>query len=181
MSLLVLLDVNAAFDTVDYKLLLDILERYFVIRDKVLKSYISYLTERTQTFHVETEKSKTFAFNCSLSQGSVVGPLQFIAYTEDLLSVIEENKVDPYRYADDGQLNDHLLLYDVGAAIPNMENCVDTVHRWHASKHLQLNPSKAAVIWFGTNAIPRKLQSVDLSLHVGADTSAPVDTGATLV
>ena len=56
-----------------------------------------------------------------------------------------------------------------------MENCVDTVHYLCASKRLQLYPSKTEVIWFGTNAKHKKLQSVDLSFHVGTDTIAPVD------
>ena len=37
--------------------------------------------------------------------------------------MVEEHNVDPYLYADDGQLNDQLLLSDVGAAIPKLENC----------------------------------------------------------
>ena len=61
---------------------------------------------------------KSFAINCSVPQGSVVGPLKFIAYTEDLPLVVEEHNVDPYLYAGDGQLNDHLLLSDVGTTIP---------------------------------------------------------------
>ena len=50
------------------------------------------------------------------------------------------------------------------------DNCVDDAHRWCASKRLQLNPSKTEIIWFGTNANLKKLQSIDLSLNFGADT-----------
>ena len=107
--------------------------------------------------------------------GSVRGPLKLIAYTKDLPSVVEEHNVDPYLYADGGQLNDHLLPSDITAAIPKMENCVDAVHKWCTSKRLQLNPSKIEVIWFGINVNLKKLQTVDLSLRVGADTIAPVD------
>ena len=147
-SVLVLLDLSAVCDTVVHKLLLDTLEQRFVIRDMVLKWYTSYLTEGMQTFQVRTDKLKTFAVYCNLPQDSVLGPLKFIAYTEDLPSVVEEHNVDPYLYADDGQLDDHLLLFNVGAAIPKMENCVDVVHKWYASKRLQLNPSKTEVIWY---------------------------------
>ena len=93
----------------------------------------------------------------------------FIAYTEDLSSVVEEHNMDPNLYADNCQLNDHLLL-----SIPKMENCVDAVHKWSAFKHLQVNPSKTEVIWFGINVNLKELQSFDLRLHVGADTIAPV-------
>ena len=95
-----------------------------------LKWYTSYLAEqRTQSFQVGTDKSKTFAVNCSAPQSSVLEPLKFIAYTEDLPSVVEQHNLDPYLYGDYGQLNDHLLLFDVSATIPKMENCLDAVHK----------------------------------------------------
>ena len=102
-------------------------------RDTALNWYTSNLAERTHTFQVGTDKSKTFAVNCSVLQGSILGPLKFIAYTEDLPSVDEEHNVDPYFYTDVGQLNDHVLLPNVGAAIPKMENYLDAVHKWCAS------------------------------------------------
>ena len=105
-----------------------------------------------------------------MPQGSVLESLKFIAYT-----VVEEHNVDPYLYADDSQINDHLLLPDVGTATPRMENCMDAVYKWCASKPFQLRPSKTEVIWFGTNANPKKLRSVDLGLHVEAGTIVPVD------
>ena len=121
-SALVLLDLIAAFDTVNHKLLLDALERRFEIRDLALKWFTLYLAGRMQNFQVRTNKSKTVAVNYRMLQGSVLGPLKLTAYTEDLPSVVEEHIVNPCLYADDGQLNDHLLLSDVGAAIPKMKN-----------------------------------------------------------
>ena len=67
-------------------------------------------------------------------QGFVLGPSKFIAYTEDRPAVVENHNVDPYLFADDRQLIE--LLSDVGAAIPKMENCVDAVHKWCASRRL---------------------------------------------
>ena len=85
-----------------------------------MKWYTSYLAERPQTVQVGTDKSMIFAVNCSVPQGSVLGPFKFIAYAEDLPSVVEGHKVDPYLYVDDGQLKDHLLLSNVGAAISKL-------------------------------------------------------------
>ena len=80
-----------------------------------------------------------------------------------------------YLYADDSQLDDHLLLSDISAAIPKMENCVAAVPKWCASKRLQLNLSKTEVIWFSTNANLKNPQSINISLNVGIDIIVPVD------
>ena len=113
-----------------------------------LKFYTSYLAERMQTFQVKTYKLKTSAINCSVRQGSVLGPLKFIEYTKNLPSVVEEyiflrrrrsTQRSSFavrrqcRYTRDGEL--------CGC-------CAQMVR----PKCLQLNPSKTQVIWFGTNA-----------------------------
>ena len=128
-----------------------------------LRDYIN------DTTHVLRGSIKRHNVNCSVPQGSVLGPLKFIAYTFNqwlkntmwtyiyLQSVVEEHNVDPYLYADDSHLNDQILLSDVCATIPKMENCVDAVHKWCAFKRLQLNPSETKVIWFGTNTNLKKL------------------------
>ena len=48
------------------------------------------------------------------------------------------------------------------------------IHRWCASRRLQLNPTKTEVIWFGTAASLRKIMNTDLTLHVGSDVIKPV-------
>ena len=73
LSIFVLLDIRAAFNTVIHKLLLDTLEQHFEIQDLALKWYSSFFAERMQTFQVGTDMSKTFAVNCSVPQSSVLG------------------------------------------------------------------------------------------------------------
>ena len=54
-----------------------------------------------------------------------------------------------------------------------MEHCIDAVHAWFSAKRLQLNPSKCEIIWFGTQATLKRLESTNLSLHVGTDMVTP--------
>ena len=100
--------LSAAFDTVDDKILLAILEYRFGITGLVLKWDQSYLADRTQTFQVGLARLIAFLINCGVPQGSVLGPLKFVAYTEDLPSVIEKHEFDHHLYADDTKIADYL-------------------------------------------------------------------------
>ena len=125
-----ILDVSAAFDTVDHGKLLTVLERRFGISGKALQWYCSYLAERTQTLQVVTILSRTYNVDCSVPQGSVLGALKFITYTEDFPTVIEKRNIDHHLYADNGQLSDHPSIATVLASIYNLEVCVYEVHNW---------------------------------------------------
>ena len=80
-SVLVLLDLSAAFDTVDHDVLLDVLLKRFDVVSKAFDWCKSYLSERTQSFCVASGTSNPVRLTCSVPQGSVIGPVKFIAYT----------------------------------------------------------------------------------------------------
>ena len=94
---LVLLNVSAAFDTVDHDILLKRLQTSFGIDGVALKWFRSYLTGRTST----SDRSATVQLIRGVPQGSVLGPILFIMYTADLVSVIEQHGLSPHLYADD--------------------------------------------------------------------------------
>ena len=169
-SVPVFLDLSVAFDTVDHALLLVAPEKRFGIHGMSLTWYRTYMTEHTQTFQVGRDRSTTFVVRCNVPQGSVLSPLKFLLYREDLPAVIEKRSIDPYQYADDVQLNVHLQINDVNAALQNMETCVGDVQNWCTSKRLQLNSSKTEVIfWFGTNNSLKKLSGTDLCHRIETD------------
>ena len=85
---LVLLDLSAAFDTVDHQTLIRVLSSRFGVADLALNWCSSYLNQRSQTFHVGAHQSGPHAIDCSVPQGSVLGPLKFISYTEDSASPV---------------------------------------------------------------------------------------------
>jgi len=83
-SALVLLDLSSAFDTVDHDCLLTVLHDRFAVTGPALDWFRSYLSERTQTFVVGGAESYTASMDCSMPKGSVLGPLEFISYTDEV-------------------------------------------------------------------------------------------------
>jgi hypothetical protein len=68
---------------------------------------------------------------------------------------------------------DSARLAEIYVAIDRMQQCVEEIHRWCASRRLQLNPSKTEVIWFGSKTNLKKIQDMDLALRVGTDVIQP--------
>jgi len=104
-SMLVLLDLSAAFDTVDHNILLSVLSTRFSIHDTALDWFRSYLSGRSQSFVHGGHQTDDYPVDCSVPQGSVLGPLEFIAYTEDGSDTIKQHAVHSHSYADDTQLH----------------------------------------------------------------------------
>jgi hypothetical protein len=170
---LVLLDLSAAFDTVDHSTLLDVLHRRFAVEGIPLLWFKSYLTDRTQSFSVDGIQSKSFGVDCSVPQGSVLGPLEFISYTEDVVEVFSRNHVRYHLFADDKQLYRSGKISEVDSIRDHLCRCITDVQDWCASRRLQLNALKTELLWFGSRANLRKLAPADLTLKVGSDVIKP--------
>ena len=104
-SLLALLDLSAAFDTIDHTILLERLEAVAGIRGAALAWLRSYLHGRTQSVIINGVRSTTVDLSTGVPQGSVLGPLLFLVYAIPLRSVIGRHPgVRHQGYADDRQL-----------------------------------------------------------------------------
>ena len=164
MSALVWLDFSAAFDTVDNEILLSVLSKRFSLTDTVFDWCLSYLDDRTQSFSYANRMSCSFVVDCSVPQGLVLGPLEFEAYTEDIVEVIDKHDMKSHLYADDTQLYTSCQPKDIDVIRSRLSRCVSDVALWCASRRLQLNTEKADCIWFGSRANLRKNWSVETVL-----------------
>ena len=117
-----------------------------------------------------------------MPQCSVLGLQEFIAYTDNLECLIDRHHLGHHLYADYTQLIDGVRIAEINATIDRLQLCMEDIHRWCASRRLQLNPTKTEVIWFGTAASLRKIMNTDLTLHVGCDVIKPVSVhGACMI
>lgn len=103
-TLLVLLDLCAAFDTVDHSILPHRLQFQFGVRGNALLWFKSYLVGRTQQVSVNETLSKNFNLNCGVPQGSCLGPLLFTIYASILFDILESYLPSIRSYVDDTQL-----------------------------------------------------------------------------
>jgi len=93
-TILVLLDLNAAFDTVCHNIVLSLLRDRFSIDNTAYNWFQSYLSDRQQSFVYNGQQTTFFPLDCSVPQGSVLGLLEFVAYTDDISDVVALAKHD---------------------------------------------------------------------------------------
>ena len=163
---LVLLDLSAAFDTVDHKILIDILQRRFGIVGNALNWMASYLDSRSQQVSFGSKMSTVTGLSCGVPQGSVLGPKQFLAYTEDLIDIFNKHEVSHLGYADDSQGFAQSDPDDVSLIVASLQATVCDVSSWCSSRRLKLNEDKTEIIWFGSSTKLSKLSPADMKLQL---------------
>ena len=158
-TLIGFLDLSAAFDTVDHRILLNRLNHSFGVEDVALGWMASYLEKRSQFVRFYGSVSSTAYVSASVPQGSVLGPVYFIAYTADDFRILHDAGFNVMGYADDLQLYNHSLAAEVTSLASRMSSCIADVGAWMASNYRRLNPTKTELILLGS---PRQLVNITL-------------------
>ena len=139
-----MLDQSAAFDLVDYDILLKRLLHTFGISGSSLSWFTSFLSQRTQVVRHQGELSTHKTLDCRVPHCSSLGPLLFSLYVTDLHSVASSHDVNPHSYADDIQLCAHTKIENIQLAIDNynLSTSINNKNTWMSSNSLKLNPDK---------------------------------------
>ena len=147
-AILVLLDLSAAFDTIDHKILLSTLTTEFGITGNALSWFDSYLSDRYQSVTINGVSSQKHKLQFGVPQGSVLGPLLFTAYTKPLGRIIKECGLQYHLYADDTQLYLAFKPTEGAAqvALEQIQKCVKKIKDWMAENFLKLNDDKTEVL-----------------------------------
>jgi hypothetical protein len=96
----------------------------------------------------------------------ILGPVEFIAYTEDVVDVYNRHQIAHHMFADDQQLHMHTTISSTAAVKGRLLACINDVRMWCAARRLQLNADKTELIWFGSHTELKKLSTADRSLIV---------------
>ena len=150
-TLLVKLDISAAFDTVNHRMLLERYSDYFGLSDTVLDWFHSYVSNRTQSVQVGSELSEYVEINCGFAQGSTLGGPKYNMFTSPLHELIELHDISHEGYADDSNLYVSFDLknnVETTDAVLQMENCLSDVTRWMLENRLKLNTTKTEAVLF---------------------------------
>ena len=151
---LLLLDLSAAFDTINHTLLLQKLNDLYGIQGNVLKWLESYLKDRSFKVSVGKSSSSSCWLQIGVPQGSILGPLLFIMYTRDLEAIVTKYGFSIHLYADDTQV---YFAFDEHSNNPDLSAvklCFDEIKRWMALNFLKLNDDKTEFIDIGPYQSP---------------------------
>jgi hypothetical protein len=143
--LLVMLDLSAAFDTIDHNIFVNRLKQVFDISGTALNWFSSYLRERKNRVCISGVSSATHIMEFGFPQGSIMGPIGYSMYTHPVGKILRDNNISYHIYADDTQL---YVSFDprtpgaYDAALNKLQTCIAQIKDWMLCNKLQLNQSK---------------------------------------
>ena len=157
-SVVILLDLSAAFDTVDHDKLLDILQKQIGIGGTAIKWFESFLKGRTQKVKIGDTFSETDELLYGVAQGSVLGPILFKIYIRSLYDYVEPAKFRIEGFADDHQMIKQFIITLQRKALgADIVNCMNHIAVWMNEYFLRLNATKTKFLIIAPPSIQKEI------------------------
>jgi hypothetical protein len=164
----VFLDFRKAFDLIDHSILLRKIDVYF--QNTLVTSLVrSYLSNRTQYVQFNGKSSSKALMKCGVPQGSILGPLFFCLFINDLPISLKDTNVDCDMFADDNTLHSNDKTIDT--VQQSLQQGLDIVQDWCQKNKMVLNPEKTKSMVVATRQKHQRQQLV-LNLNIN---SVPVE------
>ena len=140
----VFIDLSKAFDTVDHSILLRKLELYG-ITDRSYAWIKTYIPNRLHYIQIDENSGTEFCVvKCGVPQGSILGPLLFLLYVNDLKNA--SSVLDPIMFADDTNL--FYTHSNIRKLFLTMNEELASINQWFTSNRLSLNAEKTKYSFF---------------------------------
>ena len=156
LSIVILLDMSKAFDSVDHNMLLQRILNLGV-SSAVHKWFKSYLSDRWQYVRIGTTSSARVALSYGIPQGSVLSPFLFNIYTDSLSSV--PNSCSLESYVDDSKTFLSFSLSHMEHSLLHIEEDLHRIFEWCCNNSLLVNPEKTKMLVVGTRQLMNQLES----------------------
>ena len=147
--ILILLDLSAAFDTIDHDILVSRLQTRMGIQGAAVDWIKSYLSNRYQCISVDGVTSEPTLLAFGVPQGSVSGPQDFSYYSGEVSDIAQLHDVQVHLFADDTQL---YVPYDLHSpqsvqnAVTKIQDCISDIRVWMMENKLKLNEDKTELL-----------------------------------
>ena len=157
----IFLDFTKAFDLVDHKVLIQKLGLYN-FDNYSLKWFTSYLKNRRQSVHIGNTQSENLEVISGVPQGSVLGPLLFLIYINDLPLHVEYSSIDIF--ADDATL--HSSSPDTDIIHDKLTSDLNNIGQWCEENKMKIDEKKTNCMLIGTNQKLARLSCRELNLAI---------------
>ena len=138
------LDLSAAFDTVDHQILLNKLKNHYALDGAVINWFESYLQNRKFHVKIDDNLSNGRLLKCGVPQGSVLGPILFALYIQEIHKIFNLHNVQYHMFADDVQI--YTKYTGENSSIKTIKNCIKDFKIWASNNYLKLNENKTQFI-----------------------------------